>query len=177
MGDSFRIYKKEKTMYRLSLIFLLAFFMRPAFAAGDGLSYVAIPAQIAKVQVQNGVSFDDAVDSLKLRANQYNLKFVGASPVYKEIEALTGKKSKRIEIFSFCDGITADKMLKADPEIVSFMPCRVAILEDAQGRLWVISMMIDPKMLESLPPDVRKSAEHVMDSLKDMMIAASAGDL
>ena len=162
-------------MYRLSLLLLLTLFMSPAFAAG--LTYVNIPAQIAKVQVQDGVSFDDAVDSLKLRANQHNLKFVGASPVYKEIEALTGKKSKRIEIFSFCDGITADKMLKADPEIVSFMPCRVAILEDAQGRLWVISMMIDPKMLEGLPPDTRKSAERVMHDLKDMMLAASTGDL
>lgn len=164
-------------MYRLSFIFLLVLFMRPAFAAGDGLSYVNIPAQIAKVQVQSGVSFDDAVDSLKLRANQHNLKFVGVSPVYKEIEALTGKKSKRIEIFSFCDGITADKMLKADPDIVSFMPCRVAILEDAKGKLWVISMMIDPKLLEGLPPDTRKSAERVMADLKDMMLAASTGDL
>ena len=162
-------------MYRLSLLLLLTLFMSPAFAAG--LTYVNIPAQIAKVQVQDGVSFDDAVDSLKLRANQHNLKFVGASPVYKEIEALTGKKSKRIEIFSFCDGITADKMLKADPDIVSFMPCRIAILEDAKGKLWVISMMIDPKMLDGLPPDTRKSAEEVMADLKDMMIAASTGDL
>lgn len=164
-------------MYRLSFMFLLALFMRPAFAAEKGLSYVNIPAQIARVQVDDNVSFDDAVDSLKLRANQHNLKFVGVSPVYKEIEALTGKKAKRIEIFSFCDGITADKMLKVEPLIVAFMPCRVAILEDAQGKRWVISMMIDPKMLEGMPPDARKSAEHVMDTLKDMMIAASTGDL
>lgn len=161
---------------RLSILMLLAaLFARPAYSSG--IAYVDIPAQIAKVQVQDGVSFDDAVDSLKLRANQHNLKFVGASPVYREIEALTGKKSRRIEIFSFCDGITADKMLKAEPDIVSFMPCRVAILEDARGKLWVISMMIDPKMLDGLPDDAKKSAERVMDALKDMMIAASTGDL
>ncbi len=164
-------------MYRLSLMFLFALFMRPAFSADTGISYVSIPAQIAKIQIDDSVSFDDAADSLKLRANQHNLKFVGVSPVYKEIEALTGKKAKRVEIFSFCDGITADKMLKVEPLIVSFMPCRIAILEDAQGKRWVISMMIDPKMLDGLPPDVRKSAEQVMDSLKDMMLAASHGDL
>ena len=164
-------------MYRFSFLFLLAFFMKPAFAAETGISYENIPAQIAKVQVDGGVSFDDAVDSLKLRANQHNLKFVGVSPVYKEIEALTGKKARRVEIYSFCDGITADKMLKVEPAIVAFMPCRIAILEDAQGKRWVISMMIDPKMLDGLPDDARKSAEHVMDSLKDMMLAASHGDL
>ncbi|HQT26984.1 MAG TPA: DUF302 domain-containing protein [Burkholderiales bacterium] len=164
-------------MRRLSFMFLLALFMRPALAAETGIAYVDIPAQIARVQVDDSVSFDDAVDSLKLRANQHNLKFAGVSKVYKEIEALTGKKAKRVEIFNFCDGITADKMLKVEPLIVAFMPCRIAILEDAQGKRWVISMMIDPKMLDGMPPDVRKSAEHVMDSLKDMMIAASKGDL
>lgn len=161
------------------LSLLLASVMQSATAAepSTGISYSNIKLQIARIQVQDSVSFDDAVESLKLRANQHNLKFVGVSQLYKEIEALTGKPSKRMEIFSFCDGITAGKMLAADPMMIAFMPCRIALIEDKEGKRWVISMMMDLKMIQAMPADTRKSAERVMAAMKDMMVAASNGDL
>lgn len=161
------------------LSLLLASIMQSAAAAepAKGISYSNIKLQIARIQVQDSVSFDDAVESLKLRANQHNLKFVGVSQLYKEIEALTGKPSKRMEIFSFCDGITAGKMLAADPMMIAFMPCRIALIEDKEGKRWVISMMMDIKMIQAMPAETRKSAEGVMAAMKDMMVAASNGDL
>lgn len=143
----------------------------------SGIDYTDVKLQIARIQIQDNVSFDDAVESLKLRANQHNLKFVGVNQLYKEIEALTGKPSKRIEIFNFCDGLTANKMLTADPKMIAFMPCRIALIEDKEGKRWVISMMMDLKMIQAMPADTRKSAEHVMEAMKDMMVAASKGDL
>jgi uncharacterized protein (DUF302 family) len=142
-----------------------------------GISYTDVKLQIARIQIQDSVSFDDAVESLKLRANQHNLKFVGVNALYKEIEALTGKPSRRIEIFNFCDGLTANKMLAADPLMVAFMPCRIALIEDMQGKRWVISMMMDLKLIKAMPEDTRKNAERVMAAMKDMMVAASRGDL
>ncbi len=141
------------------------------------LSYTNVQLQIASIQIQDSVSFDDAVESLKLRANQHNLKFVGVNQLYKEVEALTGKPTKRMEIFNFCDGLTANKMLTADPMMIAFMPCRIALIEDASGKRWVVSMMMDLKMIKAMPEDTRKSAEKVMAAMKDMMMAASKGDL
>ena len=141
------------------------------------MSYTNVKLQIARVQVQDSVSFDDAVESLKLRANQRNLKFVGVNMIYKEIESLTGKPAKRMEIFNFCDGLTANKMLAADPLMIAFMPCRIALLEDKDGKRWVISMMMDLDLIKAMPDETRKSAEHVMETMKDMMMAASKGDL
>lgn len=163
-----------KTMQTLLAILLLA---AAQLAAADKLSYTNVRLQIASIQVQDGISFDDAVESLKLRANQHNLKFVGANPIYKEIEALTGKPAKRMEIFNFCDGLTANKLLAADHMMIAFMPCRIAIIEDKTGKRWVISMMMDLKMIRAMPEDTRKSAEKVMAAMKDMMVAASTGDL
>jgi uncharacterized protein (DUF302 family) len=163
-----------KSLQTLLALLLLAV---TQLAAADELSYTNVQLQIARIQVQDDISFDDAVESLKLRANQHNLKFVGGNPIYKEIEALTGKPAKRMEIFNFCDGLTANKMLAADPMMIAFMPCRIAILEDKQGKRWVISMMMDLKMIKALPEDTRKSAEKVMAAMKDMMVAASKGDL
>jgi len=168
-------------MNKLHILFtlLLALIMQTAVAAepAKGISYTNVKLQIARIQVQDGISFDDAVESLKLRANQHNLKFVGGNPIYKEIEALTGKPTKRMEIFNFCDGLTANKMLTADPMMIAFMPCRIAILEDKEGKRWVISMMMDLKLIKMLPADTRQSAERVMAAMKDMMVAASKGDL
>ena len=160
-------------------VLLLVFAVSPALAAPPvpALSYTGMKVQIARVQIQQGVSFDDAVESLKLRANQHNLKFVGASPLYKEIEALTGKPSRRMEIFSFCDGLVAQQMIATDPLMISFMPCRISIVEDEQGKRWVISMMIGRSMMRALPPEVRKNAQRIMDAMKDSMLAASNGDL
>ena len=167
-----------KTLQTLFAVFLLAF-AQVSTAATDkaGISYTNVKLQIARIQIQDSVSFDDAVESLKLRANQHNLKFVGANQLYKEIEALTGKPAKRMEIYNFCDGLTANKMLAADPMMIAFMPCRIALIEDAKGKRWVISMMMDLKLIKAMPSDTRKSAERVMAAMKDMMVAASKGDL
>jgi uncharacterized protein (DUF302 family) len=127
--------------------------------------------------VADSVSFNDAVESLKLRANQHNLKFVGVNQLYKEIESLTGKPAKRMEIFNFCDGLTAQQMLAADQNTIAFMPCRISIVEDEAGKRWVIAMMMDDASIHALKGDTRKNAERVMAALRDMMIAASSGDI
>ncbi|HAF43355.1 MAG: hypothetical protein A2100_00805 [Sideroxydans sp. GWF2_59_14] len=164
---------------RFIFILLAALTVQTAVAAdkSQGITYQDVKLQIARIQVQDGVSFDDAVESLKLRANQHNLKFVGVNAIYKEIESLTGQPAKRMEIFNFCDGLTANKMLQADPVMIAYMPCRIAVLEDAQGKRWLISMMMDLAKVKKLPADARSSAERVMAAMKDMMVAASRGDL
>lgn len=167
----------RKIQYCLALLLALAFHSALAAPFNPALSYTKMGVQIARVQIQEGVSFDDAVVSLKLRANQHNLKFVGASPLYKEVEALTGKPAKRMEIFSFCDGLTAQQMIALDPLMISFMPCRIAMVEDALGKRWIISMMMDEAMIRALPADTRKNAERIMGAMKDMMLAASNGDI
>jgi len=158
---------------------LLGFTVHSALAVPPkpAISYTKMNVQIARVQIQASVSFEDATESLKLRANQHNLKFVGVSPLYKEIEALTGKPARRMEIFSFCDGLVAQQMIATNPLMISFMPCRIAMVEDEQGKRWVISMMMDNAMIRKLPPEIRKNAQRIMDAMKDSMLAASNGDL
>lgn len=82
-----------------------------------------------------------------------------------------------MKIFSFCDSLTALQMIEADPLTISFMPCRIALVEDALGKRWTVSMLMDEAMIRKLPGDTRKNALHVMGYLKDMMLAASKGDL
>jgi len=144
---------------------------------GAGLSIVETSVRIARIQVRSGVSFDDAVESLRLRANQRNLKYVGVNKLGKEIEALSGQSSRRIEIYSFCDGLVAQKMIRADASMLAYMPCRIGMLEDEQGRIWLFAMLLDEAVLRALPAAARESAQRVTDALQDVMVAAAQGDL
>ncbi len=164
---------------RYALAFVLCLILQMAHAEGltPVISYTETKVQLARVEIQPQVSFADAVDSLKLRANHHNLKFVGNNALHKEIEALTGKPAKYMEIFNFCEGLTAQKMIAANPLLIAFMPCRIALVEDMIGKRWVVSMMVSVDMIAALPDETRKSTEQVMSAMKDLMLAASSGDL
>ena len=169
---------------RIVLSLLFAFVMQAAVAAEPALSYRDVKLQIARIQVQDSVSFDDAVESLKLRANSRNFKFVGHSPLSKEVEAVTGKPSPRTEIFSFCDAVTARDFIEVSLDFAAFLPCRVAIVEDAPSKkIWVVSMMMDMSWLDAgktgkpVPEKLKARAKEIIDIMNDMIKAASTGDI
>ena len=138
---------------------------------------------VTKKQVKEGVSFDEAVESMKLRANARNFKFIGVSPLYKDVMAVTGKPSPRAEIYSFCDSVTARKVLDYSPEFIAFLPCRIAILEDSKGKIWVVTLDWDVTWMDhsqnpnKLSDDVRARAIEIRETLEDVMTAAANGDL
>jgi len=137
-----------------------------------------------KMPVAEGVSFDDAVDSMKLRANEINFKFVGHSPLWKDVAAITGdEQTPRVEIFNFCDAIVARKILDYAPEFVVFIPCRIALLEDAEGKLWVMTLDWDVNWLNLaqnpnsvLDEELRKDAQRIRDGMRYIMKGAASGD-
>lgn len=136
-----------------------------------------------KIPVAEDVSWDDAVEAMKLRANEVNFKFVGSSPLWKQIEAETEQPSTKVEIFRFCDARVARKILDEVPEFIVFLPCRIALLEDADGKLWVMTLDWDVSWLDyaqnpntHLPKDLREDAERVRESIAYIMEGAATGD-
>ena len=136
-----------------------------------------------KIPVDEDVSWDDAVEAMKLRANEVNFKFVGSSPLWKQIEAETEQPSTKVEIFRFCDARVARKILDEVPEFIIFLPCRIALLEDAEGKLWVMTLDWDVSWLDyaqntntHLPKDLREDAKRVRESLAYIMEGAATGD-
>jgi len=136
-----------------------------------------------KVKAKPGLSFDDVVDSLKLRANKHNYKYVGHAPMSKDVEAVTGKPSPRVEVFSFCDSVVARKLLDYVPELIAFLPCRIAVLEDAHKQIWLITIDWDISWLDysqnpnKMDADLYKESRRIRDVMEDMMNAGANGDL
>jgi uncharacterized protein (DUF302 family) len=168
----------------IAAVVFIALAGTPASAADPTpASALELKVKILKVPVKQGVSFDDAVESLKLRANARNFKFVGHSPLSKEVEAQTGKPSPRTEIFSFCDALTARQFIDVSMDFAAFLPCRVAILEDANKKIWIVSMMMDMSWLDPgeggapVPEKLRARAAEIIDIMNDMIKAAANGDI
>lgn len=138
---------------------------------------ITIEDTVVKTPLAEGVSFDDAVTSMKLRANIRNMKLVAELPLSKQIEAM-GKKARRMEIYQFCDPLTAQRMVEANIHFAAYLPCRIALVEDEKGQGWLVMMNLD-MMLNgaTLTDDLKAQAMKVRDTLMDIMQAGANGDL
>jgi uncharacterized protein (DUF302 family) len=136
-----------------------------------------------KMPVADDVSFDDAIESMKLRANEINFKFVGHSPLWKDVTAITGEATPRVEIFNFCDAMVARKVLDYAPEFVVFIPCRIALTEDANGKIWVMTLDWNVNWLNLaqnpnsvLDEELRAEAVRIREGIRYIMEGAASGD-
>lgn len=138
-----------------------------------------------KRKVEDGVSFDDAIESMKTRANQENMKLVGHNVPYKLLRQIYDPKSPRLEILSFCDMVTLRQIVDVVPEFIIFLPCRIAVMEDAKGDVWLITLDWDVNWLGKgekgkvpfLTDTLTKRARIVSKAIKSIMDAGATGDL
>jgi uncharacterized protein (DUF302 family) len=130
------------------------------------------------VQVEEGLSSEEVIDSMKSLATSRNFLFVGESPFYKQIEAITGEDYRYVNFLSFCDARVGKQMLEYHDQYSGFMPCRIAVVEDKDGRLWLYSMNLDLMIHggKALPPELKESALRVRNTILDIMKGAAAGE-
>jgi uncharacterized protein (DUF302 family) len=137
-----------------------------------------------KIKAKPGLKFDDVLESMNLRANQLNFKYVGSNLMWKDFRAVLGDMdSPRIEVHSYCDIAVGRDLLKISPEFLVFLPCRIAIMEDANKDIWV--MMLDWNMdwvagyegSMAITPELAKGANDIRRKMEDIMRAAANGDL
>ena len=143
---------------------------------------IGIMAQ--KMPVAEDVTFEDAVEAMKLRANEVNFKLVGHNPFWLDVRAISGDEdTPRVEIFLFCDAMVGRKILDYVPEFAVFLPCRIALLEDADKKLWVMTLDWDVSWLDyaqnpnsKLDEELRADAMRIRDALRYIMEGAATGD-
>lgn len=164
----------------LSLVLASAWFTPASLAAATAKAQPAQQAGVVKVAIEPGVSMDDAAESMRLRANALNLKLVAELPLSKQVEANTGKPQRTTTIFEFCDAVTAKDLIDQSLNFAIYVPCRIALVEDAKGQGWLI--MIDINVEEfakanNLSPDLKARIQKVRDGLDEIIRAGSKGDL
>lgn len=137
----------------------------------------------AKVQADPELSFDEVVEAMELKANEVNFKKVGHNEFWKDVGAITGMATLRIEILQFCDAEVGRRMLDFSPEFSIFIPCRITVMEDATGEIWLMTLDWDVSWLarawqpgSQLDPDLVVDAVRIRDAMTDIMQAGASGD-
>ena len=168
---------EEKKRWMQLVMPMMANMMR--MDAREAMNYFAV-----KYKARPGLKFDEVVESMMLRANQVNLKFVGSNLMWKDFQAVLGDTgAPRVEVFSFCDIAVGRELLKIIPEMVVFLPCRIAVMEDADKNVWVLMLDWDVTWLDlackqmGITPELRQGAVEIRDKMESVMRAGANGDL
>jgi len=135
-------------------------------------------AMMWSVPVQGDLSPEDVIESMKSLAASRSFLFVGESPFYKQISAITGEDYRYVNFLSFCDARVGKQMLEYRDQFSGFMPCRIALVEDKNGKLWLHSMNLDLMIYggKELPADLKESAMRVRDTIRSIMDGAAKGE-
>ncbi|MCB1802433.1 MAG: DUF302 domain-containing protein [Gammaproteobacteria bacterium] len=147
----------------------------PAF--DKALAQQMIGNSIQRFEIADGVSVDDAIQSMMLRSNMLNFKLVADLPLSEQVVAM-GEEANYMRILAFCDALIAKKMVEYDIIFAGFLPCRIAVLEDSAGKGWIVTMNMD-MMLHAvdLPEDLQPMAKKVRDTIYSIVDAGVNGDL
>ncbi|MEJ2359928.1 MAG: DUF302 domain-containing protein [Gammaproteobacteria bacterium] len=137
----------------------------------------AVDATVWRREVKPGLSVTDVEDVMKSVAIELNIKNVGELPLSKQVAAMTGQKQRFLKIYMYCNPLTAAKMVNYSDAYSAYLPCRLALVRDKQGKLWIYSLNMDMMIHggKPLPPDLKAAALQVRKVILTIMNRASTG--
>ena len=137
-----------------------------------------VEATVIKVPVEDGLTADEVEEVMKFVANEHNIKNVGELPLYKEIKAMSGEDHRYVKIFMFCNALTASRMMDYSDAFSAYLPCRVSMIEDKDGKLWLYSLNMDAMIYGGtpLPPALKEEALGVKTTILDIMHRGATGE-
>jgi len=137
---------------------------------------------VAKKKVLPGITFDEVIESMQSKAFDLNMRPTGHNTPYIVLRETFDPESPRVEFLSFCDLITMRKILDYSLEFSAFVPCRISVMEDANGDIWLTTLDWDIRWLDTSPnpnqisDELRASAIRVRENMEAIMEAAATGD-
>ena len=135
-------------------------------------------ASIWKVPVEEGLSPVEVEQTMKFVANEHNMSNVGELPLSNDIEAKSGTSYRFVKIYLFCNSLTAAKMLDYSDAYSAYLPCRITLLEDKEGKLWLTTLNMDMMIYggKPLPAELKAEAIRIKEQILDIMKRAAAGE-
>lgn len=135
-------------------------------------------ATVWKQAVNNGLTASEVEEVMKFVANEHNIKNVGELPLGEQVSSITGKPFRFMKIYMFCDALTAAKIISYSDAYSAYLPCRVTLLEDTAGKLWLYSLNMDLMIYggDPLPEEIKQEALNVKNIILDIMKRGASGE-
>lgn len=147
-----------------------------------GMPAIDPDTAIYELPVNEGVSYQDVVDSLKSLSEGLNFVNPANFPIGEHMK-LRGVDPQGIkEVRSFCNLSMGTEIILDHPEFLVFAPCRIAIYEkpDANNKLKLYIAMDRPtydlKSIKNPTERARMSAQGLETVLLEIMDRARKGD-
>ncbi|MCB1774440.1 MAG: c-type cytochrome [Gammaproteobacteria bacterium] len=154
---------------------------RPSFARpsrdqlDDKIQITDIKQTVVRMALDKDVTTEMAEEAMIAKAEEIGLKKVAQQKV-SQFLARQDVEMPHLSIFQFCNPLDARLMVIADPVFSSYMPCRISMVEDGEGKLWLmmlnLDMLINSKMM---PAEVIETAIRVNQQMLDVMAAGASG--
>jgi uncharacterized protein (DUF302 family) len=156
-------------------------------AAKDTAKIDAIDADknsaIYEVAVNDGVSYQDVVDSLKSLSEGMNFVNPANFPIGEHMK-LRGVDPQGVkEVHSFCNLSMGTEIILDHPEFLVYAPCRIALYEkldaNKKSKLFIglARPTFDLKNIKNPTMRAQKSAQELEDALIKLVDKARRGDI
>jgi len=138
----------------------------------------AAEATVWKVPVTEGLDAADVEETMRFVANEHNIKNVGELPLSDEVAAMTGQTQRLWKIYMFCNPLTAARMIDYSDAYSAYLPCRISLVEDREGRLWLYTLNMDMMIHggKPLPPELFDEAIGIKETILDIMNRGAKGE-
>jgi len=135
-----------------------------------------------KLVIEEGTSKEEAIENalevMDEVADGYGLSKVDEKTMPRDGGKFMKDGGKYTHIRSYCSPYIADVFLNFSGEFVGFMPCRVGLVEDKNGDIWIYTMSLDMMIHggHTLPPELMKHATNVRNAMVAMIEQGAAGE-
>ncbi len=147
-----------------------------------GMPAIDPNSAIYELPVNEGVSYQDVVDSLKSLSEGLNFVNPANFPIGDHMKQRGVDPQGIKEVRSFCNLSMGTEIILDHPEFLVFAPCRIAVYEkpDANNKLKLFIAMDRPtydlKSIKNPTERAKKSAQELETILLEIMDKARKGD-
>lgn len=146
-------------------------------SGAPGMRINDIVQTVAKIELRDGVGREDAIDAMRNKAVELNMRLVGEQHVSKALEE-RGDKTPYLAIFQFCNLEDAKTIVVNNPVYAAYMPCRVALIEDKDGKHWLMMLNLDILIDNQLiSKEVVRTVIGVNQKMLEIMVAGATGQI
>ena len=116
-------------------------------------------------------AIDNAIEVMDEVASQHGLAVV-------DHKVMPRKNGVYTQIRSYCSPTIADYFLNYSREFIGFMPCRIGIIEEPNGDIYLYTMKLDLMIHggKKLSPELLKLAKEVEAGMYGMLEAGAIGE-
>jgi len=135
-------------------------------------------AMVYQRRAAAGLSVADVEESLGRVAKELGLHSLGTLPVQRQVLAQTGRDFPLLQIHLFCDPDLASDLIRHNPPMAAFLPCRVIVHRDEAERIWLMTPNLDLVIHggRPLPLALQERVLGLQQTLRDMVDRAAGTD-